>query len=75
MVKLFSRHLGIHSSWENKQRDAAVVASFTTVSLFVYGDGPFSNLSARFQNDMLLDTHESAKSSSVSSSPNSLSNF
>jgi len=65
----------IHSSWEAKQRDAAVVGSFITVSLFVCGDGQFTNLSAPFQNDMPLDTHELAKSSSVPSSPNSLSNF
>ena len=74
LVLLFSRHLGIHSSWEAKQRDNAVVGSFTPVSL-VYGDDQFANLLAPFQNTMPLDTHESAKSSSVLSSPNSLSNF
>jgi len=31
----FSRHLGIHSSWEAKQKDAAVVGLFTPVSLFL----------------------------------------
>jgi len=75
LVQLFSRHLSIHSSWEAKQRDAAVVGSFITVSLFVCGDGQFTNFSAPFQNDMPLDTHELVKSSSVPSSPNSLSNF
>jgi len=44
-VQLFSRHLGVHSSWESVQRDAVVVGSFTPVSLFVYGDGQFANLS------------------------------
>jgi len=39
------------------------------------GDSQFANLSAPFQNAMPLDTHESVKSSSVPSSPNSLSNF
>jgi len=43
--------------------------------LFVYGDHQFANLSAPFQNAMPLDTHESAKSSSFPSFPNSLSNF
>jgi len=32
LVQLFSRHLGIHSSWEANERDAAVVGSFTPVS-------------------------------------------
>jgi len=45
LVQLFSRHVGIHSSWETKQRDAAVIASFTPVSLFVCGYGQFANLS------------------------------
>jgi len=31
----------MHSSWEAKQRDAAVVGSFTPVSRFVYGDDQF----------------------------------
>jgi len=35
------------------------------------GDNPFSNLSVPFQNAMTLDTHESAKRSSVLSFPNS----
>jgi len=61
----------MHSSWEAKQRDAAVVGSFTPVSLFVYGDDQFANLSVPFQNAMLLDTQPSG----VLSSPNSLSNF
>jgi len=41
----------------------------------MYGDDQFANLSAPFQNAMPLDTHESAKPSSVPSSLNSLSNF
>ena len=45
------------------------------VFLFVYRDNQFANLSVPFQNDMPLDTHESAKSSGVQSYPNSLSNF
>jgi len=45
----------MHSSWETKQRDAAVVVSFTPVSLFVYGDDQFANLSMPFQNAMPLD--------------------
>ena len=39
------------------------------------GDDQFANISAPFQNAMSLDTHESAKPSSVPSSSNSLSNF
>ena len=35
LFQLFSRHLGIHSSWEAKQKDAAVVGLFTPVSLFL----------------------------------------
>jgi len=55
LVQLFSWHHGMHSSWETKQRDSAVVGSFTPVSLFVYGDDQFANLSVPFQNDMPLD--------------------
>ena len=36
---------------------------------------PLFNLSAPFQHTMTLDTHESAKTSNIPSSPNSLSNF
>jgi len=43
--------------------------------LFVHGDNQFANLSVPFQNDMPLDTHESAKPSCVLSYPNSLPNF
>ena len=75
LVQLFSRHLGIHSSWEAKQRDVAIVGSFTPVSLFVYGDDQFANLLVPLQNPMTLGTHESAKPSGVLYSPNSLSNF
>jgi len=39
----------MHSFWETKQRDAAVVGWFTPVSLFVYGDDQFANLSVPFQ--------------------------
>ena len=38
----------MHSYWETKQRDVVVVGSFTPVSLFVYGDDQFSNLSVPF---------------------------
>jgi len=69
LVQLFSWHHGMHSSWETKQRYATVVGSFTPFSLFVYGDDQFANLSVPFQNAMPLDTHESAKPSSVPSSP------
>ena len=65
----------MRSSWEVKQRDAAVVGSLIRISLFVYGADQFVNLSVHFQNTMPLDTHESAKPSAVLSSPNSLSNF
>jgi len=41
----------------------------------IYGDDQFANLSAPFQSAMPLDTHESAKSSSVPSSPIPLSNY
>jgi len=67
LVELLSRHLGIHSSWEAKERDAAVFGSFTPVSLFVYGDDQFANLSVTFQSAMALDTHEAAQPSSVPS--------
>jgi len=67
-----SRH---RLSWEAKQRDAAVVGSFTPVSLFVDGDDQFANLSVLFQNAMPLDTHESAKPFDILNSVNSLSNF
>ena len=72
---LFSRHLGIYSSWEAKQRDALVVGSFIPVSLFVDGHDQFANLSVSFQNATPLDTHESAKPCGVLSSLISLSNF
>ena len=65
----------MHPSWETKQRDAAVVGSFTPVFLFVYGGDKFAILSVPFQSAMPLDTHESAKPSGVLGSPNSLSNF
>jgi len=65
----------MHSSRETKQRDAAVVGSFTPVFLFVYGDDQFAILSLLFRNAMPLDTHDSAKPSAVLSYPNSLSNF
>jgi len=41
----------------------------------MYGDDEFANLSAPFQNAMPLDTHESAKPSSVPRSSNSLLTF
>ena len=75
VVQLFSRHLGMHSSLETKQRDAAVVGAFTPVSFFAYGDDQFTNLSVPFQNGMTLNTHESAGPFGVLSSFNSLSNF
>ena len=65
LFELFSRHLGIHSSWVAKQRDAAVVGSLTPISLSVDGDDQFANLSVPFQNTMPLDTHESAEPSTV----------
>ena len=42
---------------------------------FCVWDDQFANISAHFQNDMPLDSHESAKPSSVPSFPNSLTNF
>ena len=76
LVQLSLRHLGIHSSWEAEQRDAAVVGLFTPVSHFGYGDGQFVNLSVPLQNGMsLLDTHKSAKPSGVVTSAYSLSNL
>jgi len=48
LVQLFPWHHGMHSFWETKQRDAAVV-SFTPASVFVYGDHQFANLSVPFQ--------------------------
>jgi len=74
LVQLFSRHLGIHTFWEVKQRDTPVVGLFTPVFHFVYGDDQFANLSVPFWNAMPLDTHESAKPSGVLSFP-ALSNF
>ena len=71
LVQFFSWHYGMHSSWETKQRDAVVVGPFTPVSLFVYWDDQFANLSVLFQNAMPLDTQPSG----VLSSPNSVSNF
>ena len=68
LVQLFSRHLGIHC-WEAMQRDVPAVGSFTPVSVVVYGDDQFVNLSVPFQNAMPLDKHESAKPSGVPSSP------
>jgi len=65
----------MHPSWEAKQRDAAIVGSFTPVSFFVYGNDQFANLSAPFQKAMPLDTHESAKPTSVPSAPNSRRGF
>jgi len=65
----------MHSSRETKQRDTAVVGSFTPVFLFVYVDDQFAILSVPFQNTMPLDTYESAKPSGVLSYLNSLSNF
>jgi len=71
----FYKTLGIHFSREAKEIDAHVVGVFTPVSLFVYGDDHFANLSVYFQNDVPLDTHGSTKPSGVVSSSNSLSNF
>jgi len=62
----------MHSYWETKQRDVAIVGSFTPVSLFVYVDDQFTNLSVPFQNVMPFDTQQL---SGVLSSLNSLSNF
>jgi len=36
LVPLFSRYLGIHSSWEAKQRDVLIVGSFTHVNLPIF---------------------------------------
>jgi len=65
----------MHSSRETRQRDAAVVGSFTAVFLFVYVDDQSAILSVLFQNAMPLYTHEPAKPSGVLSYPNALSNF
>ena len=54
LIQLFSRHFGIHSSWEAKQRDAEVAGSFTPVSHFVYGDDQFATLSVPFQNAITI---------------------
>ena len=48
LVQLFSRHLGIHSSLEAKQRDVALVGSFTPASIFVCGHDQFANILAPF---------------------------
>jgi len=61
----------MHSSWEVKQKDAAIVGSFTPVSFFVHEDDHFANLSVPFQITMPLESQPSG----VLSSPNSLSNF
>jgi len=67
LVQLFSRHLGIHSSWEAKQRDAAVVGSFTPVSLFCV-IGTINLLIFRHPSKTPCHlTHEAAKISSVPS--------
>jgi len=58
---------------EAKERDAPVVNAFANVPLSVYRDDQFANLSVPLENAMPLDTHESAKPSSVPSSHNSLS--
>ena len=67
----FFNELVIHSSWEAKQRDIPVVGAFTPACLVAFVDDQFANLSVPFQNAMTFDTHESAKSSGVASSPNS----
>ena len=64
----------MYSSWETKQRDAAVVVSITPVSPFCEW-GWSVNLSVPSQNVIQFDTHESAEPSSVLSTANSLSNF
>jgi len=46
----FFNELAIHSSWKTKQRETPVVDAFTRVSLVVYGDDQFANLSVPFQN-------------------------
>jgi len=58
---IFFNELGIHSSWEAKERDTPVVDAFNPVSLVVYGDDQFANFSVPFHDAMTLDTHESAK--------------
>ena len=52
---------GIHFSRETKQRDTTAFCAFTPVSIVVYRDDQFANLSVPLQNAMALDTHESAK--------------
>jgi len=39
----FFNKLGIHSSWEVKQRDTRVVGAFTPISLVVYENNQFAN--------------------------------
>jgi len=76
LVQLFSfNYVQLFSSWETKQRDAAVVGSFTPVSLLWIGTVNLLKLSALFQNAMPLDTHKAVKLSSVPGKYNSLSNF
>jgi len=46
----FYKALGVHFSRKAKDRDASVVGAFTPVSLSVYRDDQFANLSVPFQN-------------------------
>jgi len=48
----FYKALGVHFSREAKDRDASVVGAFTPVSLSVYRDDQFANISVPFQNAM-----------------------
>jgi len=59
----------MHSSWGTKQSGAAVVGSFTLISLFVYGDDQFVNLSVPFQNAMPLDTRPVTRGRKVGEFP------
>ena len=70
-----SARLGMHSSWEAKQRDAAVVGSFTPVSLLWMGT--INLLITRHPSKTPCHlTHTSQSNhSSFLSSPNSLSNL
>jgi len=54
-----SFYKALHFSREAKERDAPVIGAFNLVSLSVYRDDQFANLSVPFQNAMLLDTHTS----------------
>jgi len=56
-LSIISRHLGMHSSREAKQRHASLVGSFTPVSRSVCGNDQFATLSVPFRNATTLGTY------------------